>query len=116
APSALPEDEIDDPAAAGVRPRPAAVGQDLLVSAAGLLERVCQKRHVVEPAFLVSRAGEGDGCRCLPSGVQGKGAERVAYDAAQKTLLCRLLVGRRNFPDGFASRTADLELGIGSSR
>src|SRR5262245_32416048 len=49
----LAEEEIDGPAAADVRPRPAAVGEDVGVGAAGVLQRVRQDRQPLEGPLLV---------------------------------------------------------------
>src|SRR5262245_44929111 len=54
--SLLAQEEIDDRAAAGVRPRPAALGEHVGVVAASVLQRVRQDRHAVEGSLLVDRS------------------------------------------------------------
>ena len=61
-PSTLPQDQIDDPAAADVDLlRVAAVVQDVVAVAPGVLERVGQDRHRREVPRLVHPAGDGHG-------------------------------------------------------
>src|SRR5262245_47192542 len=77
---------INDPAAADVRPRPAAVGEAGGVGAAGLFQGVGQDRQAVEGAVVV------DGLRQLwdsavlprqPGGVGNRRAEWVAENIAE---------------------------------
>ena len=82
--SPLPQHQIDHPAAANVRPRPAAVVEDVGVVAPGVLQRVGQDRHRGEVAGLVhlpARARRRWTVRQL--GVEGDGAEGVAEDVAE---------------------------------
>ena len=52
------KDEVEEPAAADVWPASAAVAEDALVLAPGVLEGVAQDRHLVPGAFVVDRLGE----------------------------------------------------------
>jgi len=76
--SLLPQDEVERPAPADMLPRPAQVGQERGVGAAGLLQGVPQQRHLLEPPLLVQRSGQSDRGRRPPGGVEGHGPEGVA--------------------------------------
>ena len=58
APLRLAEQQVDDPAAAGVRPRPAAVAEYLGAVTPGVLERVGQDRQAVEGTVGVDPFGQ----------------------------------------------------------
>src|SRR4051794_30422345 len=82
----LSQQQIDDPAAADVFVRPAAVCQDVGVIAAGLLQRVGEDRHQVEAPLVVDRAGQLFGGAAVPRPprrIDPDGAERVAEDFAE---------------------------------
>jgi hypothetical protein len=51
--SLLAQNEIDDPAAPDVRPRPPAVGEDVDIGAARFFKTVCQDRQVIEAAVVL---------------------------------------------------------------
>src|SRR5207248_1564906 len=72
------------PAAADVRPAPAAVVQDVRVLAARVLEGVGQDRHGAELPRLVHLPGEFDGRGRAPGRVEYDGPERVAEDVADE--------------------------------
>src|SRR5262249_23251480 len=89
----LAEDEIDDPAAADVRPRPAAVLQHIGVVAARILQRVGEDRQPVEGAVSVGALGERDDGGGKPGGIDRYRAEGGAEDVADKgSLLSPLAV------------------------
>src|SRR5262249_19486325 len=75
----LAEDQVHDPAAADVLAALAAVGEDVGVGAAGVLEGVGQDRQVMEGPLVVDAAGDGrDGAVVprQPGGVDSDGTER----------------------------------------
>ena len=91
--------QIDDPAAADVFSRPAAVVQDVGVVAAGVFEGVGEDRQAVEGAVVVDGLGKGGDVRCSPGGMERDGAERVAEDVTnQIRLLEPLRVPRYKTP------------------
>src|ERR1019366_3722730 len=79
----LAQNQVHDPAAPDVWPRPSAMAQDFLVVASGLLQGVGQLRHPVEGSLIVVRAGQfNDGGR-QPSGIDGDRSERVGEDVSE---------------------------------
>src|SRR5262245_30478637 len=90
----LPEQQIDDPAAADVRARRAAMAQDVGAGGAGVRERVGEdgETAVIEMAarqlaFVVDRLGQlRDGAVVPgePGGGDGGGVEGVAEDVANE--------------------------------
>jgi len=81
----LPKHTIDYPTPAGVRPRPAAVAQDVGVVAAGVFERIGQNRHPVERTLRVDGRRERNDRFASPSRVEGDGTERIASNAAEES-------------------------------
>jgi len=77
-PLLLPQHQIDHPAPADVRSRPAAMAQDVLVAATRFREGVGQFRHPLEGTVIVDGLGEGFHFGGEPSGVEGGGTEAVA--------------------------------------
>jgi hypothetical protein len=59
--STLAQNQIDDPAAADVRPFAAAVGEDFGVVATGVFQRVGEDREAVEGTVVVDCLGDA-GC------------------------------------------------------
>src|SRR5690349_7161420 len=85
--SLLTEDEVDDPAAADVRPRAAAVGQDGFVVAARVDERVGEDGQIAKPAVLGNALRDARNRPLVPCEYigrdSGRGAERVPEDTPQ---------------------------------
>jgi hypothetical protein len=86
--SLLPQHQIDDPAAADVLPRLAAVEQDIRVRAAGFFEGIREDRQPVEDAILVDRGGDGLHGRRNPSGICGDGPEGIAEKPVPNSPVC----------------------------
>src|SRR5438105_1908774 len=84
----LVEEAIEHPAAAHVDARAAAVAQDALVGAAGLLQGVGQERQPLEGPLLVKRPRQSKDVGRAPGRVDGDGIERVAEDLAWPRGLC----------------------------
>src|SRR5947209_19283311 len=85
-PLLLPQNEIDDPAAPDVRPRPPKVAQDVRVRAAGLFEGVGQDGHTVEGPLVVDglgNFGHGAAAPNKPRGVDAGWPEGIAYGVAK---------------------------------
>ncbi len=81
----LPQDQIDDPAAADVEVvLIAAVTENGGVFATGILKRVRENRHRVEIASIVHRLREADGGGGSPVRIEDDGTERVAKDVAKE--------------------------------
>src|SRR6266542_5177160 len=103
APSLLAEDEVDRPAAADVRPRPAQVCEDIGVRSTGLFQRVGQngeesriQRTLRQRTLLVRCLGQMNDRRRQPGGIDGHGAERVTEDAADQCGLDGAFCPRRH--------------------
>ena len=95
----LTQQGVQHPAAAGVRPGPAAVIEDCAGRGSPALECVSQRRHGVEPTFAVDRLGLGDGGRARtgqPRRIKRKGDGRIAEHVAEQMALGGLL----GLPDG----------------
>ena len=69
---------IDNPAPADVRPGAATVGEDVLVVAPGVLQRVGQDGHGRVVAGVVHLSGDGDDGTGEPGRIEGDGAGGVA--------------------------------------
>src|SRR3954453_19497516 len=78
------EQSIDDPAAAGVRPRLSAVAQHLGMSATGSFQAVGQGREAVEGAIIVDSLSEPHDGRRQPGWIERDGAEGIADDVAEQ--------------------------------
>lgn len=78
--SLLSQNQIECPAPANVRRRPAEVGQDVRVVAARVLERVREDGEVAERAVGVDRLGHSDGGGRSPDRIERDWAEGVAED------------------------------------
>src|SRR3954451_6826870 len=88
--SLLSEQEVDHPAAPDVRPGAAAVGEDVGVGAAGVLQRVSQHGQTVEGAVIVDglrELGHGTAVPGQPRRVNSRRAERVAETVAEEITL-----------------------------
>src|SRR5437660_4357321 len=84
----LSQHQINRPAASDVNLlRVAAVREDIVAVAAGVLQRVRQNRHRAELARLVHGAREGNRGIRAPLRGEGYGAERVPEDVAQEIAL-----------------------------
>src|SRR5262249_12948334 len=80
----LAQERINNPAAAVVRARAWAVGQNVRVVAAGLFEGVGEDGHPVEGAFLVDALSQGKDGGCEPGRGNGCGLEWVAEDVTSQ--------------------------------
>src|SRR5207248_2627023 len=80
--SPLTAQQIDDPAAAHVRPRSAGVLQDGAVRAAGVVQGVGQDRQTIEPAIVVDVFGKRDDSRRPPGGNKDWRTKLVGEGAA----------------------------------
>ncbi len=97
-PSRFPQHQIDDPAPPHVRPRAAAVAQDVLVVAPGVLQCIREDGHAIEGTVDVNRLREGDHGGRSPLGGERDWAERIAEDfshqIAKGVILTVLCFGR----------------------
>ncbi len=86
--------QVYDPTPANVRAcRVAAGGEDVVVIAARVLDRVRENRHPVERTVLVDAFCERDDGGREPSGIERHGAEGVADAFAQKERYPRSILG-----------------------
>src|SRR5262245_3413427 len=91
----FPQQQIDDPAAADMWPRPAAVRQDVGVVAARLCQRVSEDRQQVEAAVVVDRLREvadgavvpGEPCRWVGNLGPKAVDEDIAEQITKKTIV-----------------------------
>src|SRR5262249_14442564 len=83
--------QVHNPAAADVWAGGAAVRQDILVVAAGVLEGIGKDRQGGEVPLIVNPPGEGGDFGGPPGRIGGNGAERVAEDVADQVALKTLL-------------------------
>ena len=67
-----------------MRPRPAAMAQDVVAVAASLLKSISEDGESVEGTVLVNALGEGGDGGCEPGGVSGDGVEMVAKDVSKE--------------------------------
>src|SRR5262249_58351678 len=81
------KEQVDQPAAAEVGPAVAAVVEQAVVGAAGVLQGVAQDGHLVEAALVAQGAGQADDGAVVdgqPLGGQVDGLERVAQQLAHQ--------------------------------
>src|SRR5262245_56302297 len=97
--SLLPQHQIHNPAATNVQlVGVAAVVEDVVVVAAGILKCVCQNRHPVERGLFVNAACEEFHVRRAPRGVELDRAKRVAKDVLEKRALNSTFVANGLLP------------------
>src|SRR6516164_6646230 len=102
----LPEEQIDHPAAAHMLARLAAVGEDGVVVATGILQRIGEDGEVVEARLVVDCLGQlDDGCALpLPPGLLDPSraewvTEQVPKENDPERML-HLLGGPTRIPEG----------------
>ena len=60
-----------------MRPGASAMAQEVVVLAAGVLERICEDRQAVEGTFEVNRSSKSEDCGCPPFGQESHRPERI---------------------------------------
>src|SRR4051794_20843562 len=88
----LPQQEIDDPAAAHVFARLAAVVEDLGVGAASVFEGIGEDGEAVKGAIFVNPSRQLRDRITQPGRVNSHGMKRVAENAAEESRLYGVLV------------------------
>src|SRR5262245_4894804 len=71
----LGQDEVHDPAAASVLPWLPAMGQDVLIDAARVHERVGKNRHAIKRPFVINRPRKLKNICGPKAGIDGNGSE-----------------------------------------